>query len=641
MSHALYRLNANYTIPEVAGRPARAGYSYFVIDYVQQVTLGPAPGGWGYRQVPVTDAFGRTTTHLQLVYLGTLAAGSGVSTAISPQGSTTTQVTRRVDVPADPGIPGSAPVKVVSPPTGWTAFAHSVESIRSAGYCEFKVPSGVSGVAVGFTTNSGVPKPGYAHIPHGLVFTDGKVKNLRTGATYGTFDSDDVFRIRVTTSLVEFSQNGSGLGSEASTYPRITTLWMGAAMYAAGDFLYDPEIVEEAPAGFAALEIEDFQVYAYQTAITQGLLFIDDFRVFSQPANEAMLEIDFAVFAGDRLDWSGAAIVIEDFEVSAYGGTVDVVLATVGDLLMDDFMVSGFILSGTYGEAALVMDDFIVIGSSIPGAIGAIVMEDFGVLAFQEPNTEAYMYETFHSNNTLTSSNLMNAEMFTAVVVADSMAAARLLDALMHTDVQVADSIVASMTTDAFMVTIVRMGDALNSVIVGGPNTDQDGGTPPGVVDDGSETWVLNVATGGSTEYTNYGFNSYARIGDKYFGASDDGLVELSGPDDRGTPIHASFSLGMVDAGNAQRKIFSHCYLGVSSQGTMFVKVRVLDETTDEYEEYVYEARDFSEKLKQQRITLGKGMKANYIGLEIYNSEGADFELDSVEFLVAELKRKI
>jgi hypothetical protein len=45
--------------------------------------------------------------------------------------------------------------------------------------------------------------------------------------------------------------------------------------------------------------------------------------------------------------------------------------------------------------------------------------------------------------------------------------------------------------------------------------------------------------------------------------------------------------------------------------------------------------------LKQQRITLGKGLKANYIELEIYNSDGCEFELDSVEFVMADLKRKI
>mgnify|MGYP000636051417 FL=1 len=41
--------------------------------------------------------------------------------------------------------------------------------------------------------------------------------------------------------------------------------------------------------------------------------------------------------------------------------------------------------------------------------------------------------------------------------------------------------------------------------------------------------------------------------------------------------------------------------------------------------------------MMQQRIDLGRGLRANVIGLEIVNQDGTDFELDSVQFRVIEL----
>ena len=42
-----------------------------------------------------------------------------------------------------------------------------------------------------------------------------------------------------------------------------------------------------------------------------------------------------------------------------------------------------------------------------------------------------------------------------------------------------------------------------------------------------------------------------------------------------------------------------------------------------------------------QRIDTGKGLRANWLEFELYNADGEDFELASVEFAAVPLSRRI
>lgn len=153
--------------------------------------------------------------------------------------------------------------------------------------------------------------------------------------------------------------------------------------------------------------------------------------------------------------------------------------------------------------------------------------------------------------------------------------------------------------------------------------------------DDGTEVWVLNVKSGGSTRYTNYPFNSFARIGDQFYGAGQGGLYLLDGPDDAGAEIEAVIDLGRLDFGGSQKKTVAQCYVGMSGEAPLLLSVDA------EGAHFVYPTRSYSEHLQQQRVTLGKGLKTNYVGLQLMNQAGADFEVDGVELHVADLTRRI
>lgn len=148
--------------------------------------------------------------------------------------------------------------------------------------------------------------------------------------------------------------------------------------------------------------------------------------------------------------------------------------------------------------------------------------------------------------------------------------------------------------------------------------------------------WSVHAETGGSTAYEDFPFNSFAQIGGRYFGAAPGGLFELEGDTDNGAPIRASLHLGKRNFGSTQLKGISYCYMAVSSEGRMVVRV-----TTPEGQSYLYRTRRADDFMRVQRADFGRGLRANYLGLEIYNEDGADFELEQLEFAVNAMTRRI
>lgn len=154
-------------------------------------------------------------------------------------------------------------------------------------------------------------------------------------------------------------------------------------------------------------------------------------------------------------------------------------------------------------------------------------------------------------------------------------------------------------------------------------------------VDGAEAAWAVNTDTGGSTRYEHYAFNSFAVIDGVAYGARNDGLYRLDGNDDDGLPIQAMVSFGRQSFGTTALKRVTNAYLGVASTGRLFLKV--LADGAD----YTYATRGASEHLMTQRVDVGRGLRASLVEFELYNADGDDFELASVEFVAAALNRRI
>ncbi len=150
-----------------------------------------------------------------------------------------------------------------------------------------------------------------------------------------------------------------------------------------------------------------------------------------------------------------------------------------------------------------------------------------------------------------------------------------------------------------------------------------------------ADVWAMNAETGGFTRYEGFDFNSYAKIDGAYFGCKEDGIYQLDGQTDAGVPIRSMVSFGKQGFGTSALKRITNAYVGVSGQGRLFLKVR------GEGQEYTYAARSYDEALQVQRFDTGKGLRVNWLEFELYNADGEDFELASVEFAAVPTSRRI
>lgn len=153
-----------------------------------------------------------------------------------------------------------------------------------------------------------------------------------------------------------------------------------------------------------------------------------------------------------------------------------------------------------------------------------------------------------------------------------------------------------------------------------------------------SQVWSVTDqgnASEESTSYTDYPFTGFANIGGRYFGASDQGLYELEGDSDHGAPIEAVVDLGQRNLGSIAIKSLANAYVSVNAEAPMRLRVELNGQ------QYTYTARGAGAQMQTQRIDLGRGLRGHFFGLQLLNTDGADFEVGGMEFVAEESKRRI
>lgn len=155
------------------------------------------------------------------------------------------------------------------------------------------------------------------------------------------------------------------------------------------------------------------------------------------------------------------------------------------------------------------------------------------------------------------------------------------------------------------------------------------------VLDSSARVWVVNLDTGTSGQYENFGYNSFIERDGVSYGVAEDGIYELGGDTDNGVPIDSLIEIGLSNFDNTKVKTVPNVYVGVSSDNVMILKAEADGQT------YFYEARSNSDAIKNNRVDLGKGLKGNYWNFTLLNKEGGDFDLASIAFSPISTSRKI
>ena len=148
--------------------------------------------------------------------------------------------------------------------------------------------------------------------------------------------------------------------------------------------------------------------------------------------------------------------------------------------------------------------------------------------------------------------------------------------------------------------------------------------------------WVVNTETLDTTQYGNFGFESFCELDGEYFATDGAAIYRLSGDDDAGTDIDAEISLGATDFGSAFQKGVQDLYLGFSADGKLILKV-----VTDEKVEDWYELETTEDGTHGAKVKVGRGLKARYWRIKLRNKKGGDFELDSIRLIPVSTGRRV
>jgi hypothetical protein len=151
--------------------------------------------------------------------------------------------------------------------------------------------------------------------------------------------------------------------------------------------------------------------------------------------------------------------------------------------------------------------------------------------------------------------------------------------------------------------------------------------------------WVMNTRTMAASEYQNYSFNSFAKMGNKYYGAKDDGIYLLGGEDDDGEEINALVQTGLMDFGTSHYKAIPSVYLGVKSDGELALRVVTTEQGVRT--ENWYSSNINNDLAASDRITLGKGLRSRYWEFALTNVDGADFDVHQIEMIPVVLERRL
>lgn len=198
--------------------------------------------------------------------------------------------------------------------------------------------------------------------------------------------------------------------------------------------------------------------------------------------------------------------------------------------------------------------------------------------------------------------------------------------------VMVDDSLSLNVLLELIMQEQIRVstGSSSSSSSAPGQTPGQNPGPNPDIFKSEVLQYAVNAVTGALSRYENFGFSSFATVGGTTYAATSDGVYELAGQADAGDPLYAAIDFGASDNGSAQLKRLSSVYMGVATDGGVYIRV-----AHDGSESRVYKATSHG---PESRALTAKGLTARHwrIGLEITDASYADLDNFEVEIGVSQ-----
>lgn len=146
---------------------------------------------------------------------------------------------------------------------------------------------------------------------------------------------------------------------------------------------------------------------------------------------------------------------------------------------------------------------------------------------------------------------------------------------------------------------------------------------------------ALNATNFAVTEYTDFGFNSFAVLDGKYYGANENGIYLLGGNTQDGKPIQSEIKSGSIDMGIKMKQIPRQAWITGRNAGSLIFTVE--DEEGIVHE---YDIKDIATDLHEMRVKFGRGIKGRFFKFGLKNKAGMDFDIDSIRVIAEVIANK-
>lgn len=573
--------------------------------------------------------------------------------------------TSQVYQPAVPATPGTAPI----PPTpaqviadnnqGWNAGALSSVALlpgQNSGF-RFKIFKGSAGVGIGLATYNEHTSVNDIH--RGFLWTSAGGLQIIEGGVFRysaatLFDEGAYLRIeREGTTVRYYVQD---VLARTHTISAAETYYLDAHLYQAGDYVEDPDMYD-----IVAMSINDSAATSFKLS--------GDLRCDISANTSAVAEIrknsdvDLRLVNAASTDTYANALSERALSVAALASTTQSArLATDGgdtstaylQAFASDTVRAGAASTTSYLVGEAYSSYFVVRPQGVNSVSYPLISNSLcltGELGFVEeaasqPVIGLSADRSYAGSETsmvpLTGvaycENPLEANLITYLFAITGLDTINDLYVVMRSDMSVATLVAATKVSGADATSTATVGDTMlpQSVMLAEILSALNISAGTGVEDSEASVWVVNLTNGATTRYENYSFSQYMNIGGKLYGVKQDGVYLLgSSATDDGADIRASVDFGKEDFGVTEHKALQAVYLGVKSDGKLYV--RVVDDSDNAY----FYPVAASAVMNTVRATTGRGLKANYYSLQLHNEGGADFELAEAEFLAVPLNRRV
>lgn len=520
--------------------------------------------------------------------------------------------------PPTPGVPATPASIVYDYKLGWNARARSIAPIRTSGRFEFTIPASSTGVVCGMTFEPAAT--GFADIAFGFYVSHGVIRVYERGteAQYIGYYPGAVLRITREGGKIKYAVNGTTVRTRDN---ESAPAFLGAALYSAGDIVDNASLTEFA-SGAGVATFPAMQAFGGTEPYASGRAEFPPMTTSGSQNRTGSGVATFRAMQAFGSDSAGYAIGGAEFQpmqvfAEAYGLTPTYAL---GDAIMIAPNAGGYGMTGEVGGGGATFEPLFAIGADRPYAYGSARFRPMTSYA------ETYLAEDELAIFSMGFAGLglspvvdLYAVMSSSMEIEGLIAVQTVLNASVTSEIEVSSEMSAAQLLGAMLSSLMSA-----STLSSGANGQAE-----------RTVWALNVEINGSTRYEGYDFNSFAKVGDSYYGCKSDGIYLLAGPDDAGESIESRVAFGNLSFGSIQRKALPYVYAGIASDGKLVLKV-----TADGHTHY-YTARDSTEMLKAHRFELGRGLRASYYDIELMSDGGNAFDLSEIEFQPIQLKRSL